>query len=284
MSSSGSYVYTDTTQAEFLSWKEGSGNGQIVGQWRQVSYQLPLSGKSQPSAVPVVSLTGTASGQTIQLTGNIVSFNGIIKEQTLKIESTDSSGQSVDQTWIPATEQDYNNLVTAFKAYAAVRGTINDVNNIVQHPPDDSNPSLLNYSLTQAQQYISMLKTKVENLEAASTHANQCYQADLLSQYWPAAPGTFQLPYEPEKSTLAQDLSTVQSLWKQAQQTHIVAGLGPPWLLSQEGLNKDLAPGRQAYATLQKTYQQDYQQMLRLRDQDYQQLSATIQAVKQGCP
>ena len=93
------------------------------------------------------------------------------------------------------------------------------------------------------------------------------------------------VPYDPGKSTLAQDLTTVQSLWKQAQRQHPhIAGLNPAWVISQANLKKALTPGQQAYTTLQNTYQSDQQQMNQLRDGDYQQLSNTISSIKQGCP
>jgi len=206
---SGSYLYTDATHVEFLAWKEGSGQGQITGQWNTVSYHLPVSGKSQPAISPLVSLSGTVKDQTVQLSGNTLSFNGTISDKVLKIRSTAPSGQLGDQTWVPASQQEYNDLVAAFKTSIQLQGRLTDLSNVVTYPPNDSNPSLLDYAVSQAQLYINLLKTKVGNLQAAPTHAHQCQQVDLLAQYYPVAPQTFQLSYEPAQSTLAQDLAAI---------------------------------------------------------------------------
>ncbi len=283
---SGSYVYTDITQVEFLTWKESSGTGQITGQWNTVSYQLPVSRKSQPSVSPLITLSGTVNGQALQLSGDTFSFNGIISDNTLKTHRPTSSGQLVDQTWVPASQQEYDDLIAAFNTYMPLQGALTDLSNITKYPLDNSNPSSLNDALMQAQNYVKQLKDRVRNMQVAPTHAAQCQQIDLLSQYYPVAPETFQLPYEPDQSTLAQDLAAIQSLWKQAQRqySHDVAGLKPPWIISQVNLHKALAPGQQAYMTLQSTYQKDQQQIVQLRDNDYQQLSNTINSTKQGCP
>lgn len=75
----------------------------------------------------------------------------------------------------------------------------------------------------------------VENDGAFGEESNQCQQVDLLSPYYPVALETFQLPYEPDQSTLAEDLAAIQPLWKQTQRqhSHMVADLKLPWIISQ---------------------------------------------------
>src|SRR5439155_101446 len=135
-SPSNSYIYTDTTQVEFLTWKESDSQGQTTGQWNNVSYQLPLSSKSQPLVSAPVTLSGTVNGQTVQLSGGTLSFDGTISDNTLRIQSPTSSGQLIDQTWVPASQQEYNNLVAAFNIYMPLQGTLTDLSNLTKYPLD----------------------------------------------------------------------------------------------------------------------------------------------------
>ncbi len=164
-----------------------------------------------------------------------------------------------------------------------LQGTMTDLDHEVKFPTDDSNPASLDTSVKQAQQYVTLLKGKVTSIQTASSHAAQCQQLDLLSQYYPAAPETFQLPYQPENSTLAKDLNTIASLWKQAQQQAFhIAGLDPPWVFTQTKVNNAMAPGQTAYTTLQNTYKQDQKTMSQLQ-QDYQNAGNTISTLQQTC-
>ena len=169
-----SYVYTDTTQVEFLTWQGSSSQGQVTGQWSNVSYLLPLASKSQPLVSPPMTLTGTVNDGSVQLSGGMLSVNGTISNNTLQIRSSTTSGQLVDQTWVPASQQEYNDLVAAFNIYMPLQGALTDLGNITKYPLDDSNPSTLNDTLTQAQNYVKLLKDKVGKLQTAPIHADQC--------------------------------------------------------------------------------------------------------------
>jgi hypothetical protein len=121
-----------------------------------------------------MTLTGTVNDGSVQLSGGMLSVNGTISNNTLQIRSSTTSGQLVDQTWVPASQQEYNDLVAAFNIYMPLQGALTDLGNITKYPLDDSNPSTLNDTLTQAQNYVKLLKDKVGKLQTAPIHADQC--------------------------------------------------------------------------------------------------------------
>ena len=280
---SGSYVYTDSSQVELLTWKSENTPGSVSGQWRQVSYQLPLSGTSRPSISPVAPLTGTLNGQSLQLSGNALSFTGTLSNRILRMTAIGADGQSTVQDWFEARTQDYDSLVVDFTIHTQLQGKLIALHQAVQFPSDDSNPASLDYAITSAQNYLSMLVTKVDALQRTQSHAQQCDLLGNLSQYYPAGPETFQLPYDPTHSSLSSQLAEVKSLWHQAQYLRLpLVPLKPSWIVTQSTYEGTTLPAQHAYTLLQQAFMRDQQEMTVLQS-DYQGIQKTLAPIQKEC-
>src|SRR5215831_11856426 len=109
-----SFLYTDATSVQFLTWTRNSG-GSLIGSASDLQNLSP----GNPNFISsTLAWTGTQVGDQITITIPGDEILATLRSSTLLRQQIDSqTGAALTQLWVAGTRQDYETLLTAFRAY-----------------------------------------------------------------------------------------------------------------------------------------------------------------------
>jgi hypothetical protein len=280
-----SYVESSAVSLGFISWQQGSGNS-IAGQWAQVTFD----GVSSEPVASSSGFTGQLQNQQITITAaTTYTSTGNLQDNTLRLSVTDTTGHVGTQVWYAASQAQYNELASAFTAYAHLRAALTDLSATVAHPPIDSDAPSYDASVQTARTYVGNLEGQERSIRSSS---NPCGSTGLFDQLYPPDASLFQLTPFPSAqlaiahTTIAQLLGVAQARWKEAQAQAIptIASLPLPWKISARAESDSTQAGQRLYETVLATLQRDSAQMSDLQQRSGQ-IGREVQHIKRvhGC-
>ena len=272
-----SFVVTNATELQYITWQAQNG-GQVTGSLFDNSYaqfagnaisssSLALTGNQQKNQVNLV-LSGLLGGFTL---------TGTIQGNTLTLTEPDSSGHLGNTIWYAATQDQYNQLLTAFTGYMQVKSAQANLDSQLQNarsfPPTQG-----------ADQAVSLEQTAIAQFQKDFSALTSCDGYFGVALDADEANGSFDLSRDmPEVGDLMQALSALNSAWNQAKGAKLpdIQGLVLPWVVQASAITGETTAVQQFISQTQADYQHDQQLMVGLQQHD-QQLNQQLQQFKQA--
>jgi len=155
-----SFVYTDATSVQFLSWTETSA-GALTG----MADELQDLGPGSPNFITSdLGWTGTLQGQhiTISIPGASVSLT-LFGTTLLRQEIDPQTGQITNERWVDGTVEDYDTLAQDFRTYVALEQDLTGIEFELQAGENFAGPALASQVaryLGDAQLQLATLQTQ----------------------------------------------------------------------------------------------------------------------------
>jgi hypothetical protein len=213
-------VFTNQSALRFLSW-------QATGQSLLGSLK-----SSQARGAQITTLESSFSGK-LEDKAVTLNFGSVVLAGTLQGQNLSLSGEGL---WVPATQGEYAQLLSAFQAQETLRGALSDLSQLIKDLPTDSDPSTANFQAIGVRQSVDNLEAFWMSVQALPDHRGQCQMLNQqLTLYYPLHNDSFAIRVHPEKSQLALALAAEQDAARKAGKVSVprVVGLSLPWLVSQ---------------------------------------------------
>ncbi|BCL80447.1 hypothetical protein ccbrp13_29120 [Ktedonobacteria bacterium brp13] len=162
----------------------------------------------------------------------VITYTGTIQDNTLSIETTDATGQSVQQKWNAISRSDYNRLATAFTSYNQLAVVSATMDNDLQNMPSDSTSSVADNDVHIAQTAVQDTQNAIDDFNT-SYYGFGCNFGSLIPGSGQNTRDPFQIPItdQPTFQTLNDDLNQLQQQWSVTQKVDVAQlnGIPLPW-------------------------------------------------------
>jgi hypothetical protein len=274
------FIWSGVDGVAFLTW--ANQNGQVSG-----TYSAETREGGQVSGLPVTGQQQDETHVSLRIP-NMAQVTGTITGSTMK--TTDATGDTV--IWYAGTSQQYDQIQTAFQAFATVQDDLNTVLAVKVAPPDDSSPAYYQTAFQKAQDRVKKEQAFLDALEQQSDPLTLCSGLQEFSLDFPPAnrDSVLQLPFwQPgdqgpqavvDRSDLAETVTHLSNDAKRAANLTLpdIQGLPLPWKVNPQ---PSLRQGQQQLETLKSVVFAVAPQFPPLRAQA-QQIQAQEATIKQA--